>query len=191
MNAIVNVNEKWGIGREGDLLVNIPEDMKFFREKTKGKVVIVGLNTLKSFPGMKPLKGRVNIVLTDSLEKIPKKSIEASDCYLDDTGLGNTEGFGTEGNTSLIACTSLPEVLDILEFFSEDDVYVCGGASVYKLFLPYCTTCFITKNTCDKKADTFFPDLDIDPWWECAEESEEKEYEGIRYRFTVYRKKEA
>lgn len=63
MKTIVAVDEKWGIGKNNGLLFAIPEDMKFFRETTLNKVVVMGSNTLKSFPGGKPLKNRVNIVL--------------------------------------------------------------------------------------------------------------------------------
>ena len=85
MKAIVNVNENWGIGCEGDLLVNIPEDMKFFRAQTAGSVVIMGRKTLESFPGGKPLKGRVNLVLTRDADRISGSGIEAADVYLRST----------------------------------------------------------------------------------------------------------
>ena len=69
MKAIVAVDKKWGIGKKNDLLFSLPEDMKFFREKTLNKVVIMGSNTLKSFPGGKPLKNRTNVVLYPGGEK--------------------------------------------------------------------------------------------------------------------------
>ena len=64
MNLIVAVDENWAIGYNNELLVSIPDDMKFFRETTTGKVVIMGRKTLESFPGGRPLKNRVNIVIT-------------------------------------------------------------------------------------------------------------------------------
>ena len=69
MNIIVAVDECWGIGKNNDLLFSIPDDMKFFRETTKGKVVVMGSNTLKSFPNGNPLKNRVNVVLSSSLNR--------------------------------------------------------------------------------------------------------------------------
>ncbi len=63
MRAILHADREWGIGRNNDLMFSLPRDMKFFRETTKGKVVVMGLNTLLSFPNGKPLKNRVNIVL--------------------------------------------------------------------------------------------------------------------------------
>ena len=64
MNAIVVVDQNWGIGREGNLLVHLPGDLKYYKEKTIGNHIIVGRKTLESFPGGKPLPGRENIVLT-------------------------------------------------------------------------------------------------------------------------------
>ncbi|MCQ2400647.1 MAG: dihydrofolate reductase [Lachnospiraceae bacterium] len=191
MKSIVNVNEKWGIGRKGGLLCYLRPDMKFFSAETKGKIVVYGLNTLKSFPGMKPLKGRINVVLAEALDMIPMESIKACDCYIDDVSTGSDiQFFGMDGATSLIACTSLPELLDILALFNGDDIYVCGGASVYALMLPYCDTCLVTKNSCTDEADVFYPNLDEMPDWECVCEGEDNEYEGIHYRFTTYKRKE-
>ena len=64
MNIIVAADKNWAIGKNNKLLVSIPQDMKFFRETTTGKVVVMGRKTLESFPGGQPLKKRVNIVLT-------------------------------------------------------------------------------------------------------------------------------
>ncbi len=64
MNLIVAVDKNWGIGKNNDLLFSIPKDMKFFRETTTGKTVIMGRNTLESFPNKKPLPKRRNIVIT-------------------------------------------------------------------------------------------------------------------------------
>lgn len=101
MQAIVNVNEEWGIGRDGELLVNIPDDMKFFRNTTAGGVLIMGRKTLESFPGAKPLKGRVNIVLTREPSRIRQESIEAADEYLGDFRLLKlTHAEGTDTHIS-------------------------------------------------------------------------------------------
>ena len=64
MNLIAAVDKNWAIGCKNKLLVSIPADMKFFRETTTGKVVVMGRKTLESFPNGQPLKKRVNIVLT-------------------------------------------------------------------------------------------------------------------------------
>ena len=190
MKAIVNVNEEWGIGKDGDMLLSIPEDMKFFRNETKGKVVVYGCKTLLSFPGKKPLKGRINVVLTTDLSHIPAEALEACDCYFDASNSRNIENFGREGTTTLIGCTSVTEARDILCIFDSDAVYLCGGSALYKELLPWCDTCLVTKNTCTLKADRFFPDLDHSSEWECISEGKPKEFGEISYRFTVYQRKE-
>ncbi|MBP3895001.1 MAG: dihydrofolate reductase, partial [Mogibacterium sp.] len=67
MNLIVAADNKWGIGRDGGLLCHLPSDMKYFREKTKGKVVVMGRKTFESLPGGKGLPDRINYVLTTNL----------------------------------------------------------------------------------------------------------------------------
>ena len=75
MKLIVAVDKNWGIGKSNGLLFSIPEDMNFFRKTTTGKVVCMGYNTLLSFPGSKPLKNRVNIVLAPD-------GVERDDCII-------------------------------------------------------------------------------------------------------------
>ncbi len=75
MNLIVAVDENWAIGKDNKLLVSIPSDMKFFRETTTGKVVVMGRKTLESFPNGLPLKNRTNIVLTRNRDYQVKDAI--------------------------------------------------------------------------------------------------------------------
>ena len=174
MKAIVNVNEEWGIGCEGDLLEYIPEDMKFFRNETKGKTVIMGRKTLLGFPNKAPLKGRINIVLTSSTDNIPKESFEVL----------NSESY-LNSNTRLISVSSVDELLEKLEELGCEDPYVIGGEKIYRLLLPYCEKCLVTINNSKRKADTYFPDL-FNEGFVMTEESGKHEYEGISYRFTVF-----
>ena len=163
MNQIVNVNLSWGIGKDGDLLCHIPEDMRFFKDMTMGKTVVMGRKTLESFPGGKPLKGRKNIVLTRSL---------------DTDGSPETELFYVNGKEQLFEL--LPK--------DTSEVFVIGGESIYRLLLPYCDTFYVTKNTCTGDADTFYPDLDNEPGLSLVYESEEKEHNGVSYRFCTYKR---
>ena len=192
MISIVNVSESWGIGKNGDLLIKIPEDMKFFRETTRGKVIIVGLNTLKSFPGCRPLKGRVNIVLAETREMIPEESIAASDLFLPEPEryAEALSLYGT-GKTVLLLCTSLSEVLEAAGLFPPAEVFVCGGASVYRLLLPYCEEALITKNNCPDEPDTWYPDLDASGEWQCVDEGTAQICGDIVFRFTRYCRKQA
>lgn len=159
MNFIVAVTENWGIGIKGGLIMSIPDDMRYFREKTTGATVIMGQATLESFPGGKPLKNRTNIVLSDDLS------------------------FTADG---AIMVRSLDEALAELKKHDSDNTFVIGGASVYKLFMPYCKYAYITKMDICPEADKYIPNLDELPEWSVDDEGTPLEYEGIRYRFMRY-----
>lgn len=159
MRAIVVVDEHWGIGKNNDLLFKLPTDMKHFRETTEGKTVVMGSNTLLSFPGGKPLKNRANIVLWPGGEK-------REDC----TVVG-----------------SLEELFGEVEKYPEDDVFVIGGAMLYRTLLPYCSEAIVTKVEADGGAEVFFEDLDALKNWCLVSESEPLETNGYTIRFTVYR----
>lgn len=75
MQAILSADRNWGIGNKNKLLVSIPSDMKMFREKTTGKVVVMGRKTLESFPNGMPLKNRTNIVLTSNRDYAAKGAV--------------------------------------------------------------------------------------------------------------------
>jgi len=162
MNLIVAVDKNWAIGYKGKLLISIPEDMKFFRETTTGHTVVMGKNTLLSFPNSKPLKNRNNIVI--ALEK----------------------DFTVEGATTVY---SIEEALEEIKKYDSDDVYVIGGGSIYKQLLPYCDKAYVTYIDHSYSADTFFPNLDEDDEWEITSESEEQTYFDIEYFFRTYERK--
>lgn len=159
MKSIVAVDEKWGIGKKNDLLFSLPEDMKYFKEKTLGKTVVMGSNTLKSFPNGKPLKNRNNIVLFPGGEK-------REDC----TVIG-----------------SLKELAEELEKYPSDDVFIIGGAMFYKTMLPYCSEVLVTKVEADGGAEVFYENLDENSAWTCVSESEPVLTNGYSIRFTVYK----
>ena len=158
MKSIVAVDKNWGIGKNNDLLFNIPEDMKFFRETTLNKVVIMGSNTLLSFPGSKPLPKRTNIVLYPGGER--------DDC---------------------IVVQSLEELSAKLKEYDTDDVYVIGGAMFYRTMLPYCSEALITKVDADGDPSVYYENLDKLDNWECVSESEPIVTNGLTVRFTTYR----
>lgn len=163
ITAIAAVSSDWGIGKDGDLLFNIPEDKKHFRRTTLNHKVIMGRKTLESLPDGKPFKDRENIVLS------------------------RNEDYSPDGVT---ICRSIDEVLTLLQSAGDEECFIVGGGEIYKAMLPYCQKAIITKISGELPADTFFPDLDESPDWILEEESEEQEYEGLRYRFCVYKKKE-
>ena len=164
MKMIAACDANWGIGKDNRLLVSIPADMKFFREMTMGRTVVMGRKTLESFPGGKPLKGRKNIVLTSS------------------------EGRKAEGLWTVHSVEALLKLLREDPAFAGEEVYCIGGGSVYRLLLPYCDTAYITRIDHVYEADTFFPDLQSDPGWRLAEESEEQIYVDLTYHFQTYRR---
>ena len=138
MNAIAAVDANWAIGNKNRLLTSIPADMKFFREKTMGHVVVMGRKTLESFPNGLPLKNRVNIVLTAN------RSYKVKDAIIVHTK---------------------EELLEELKKYDSNELYVIGGGSIYEMLIPYCDTAYITKIDHAYAADTYFPNLDqMDDW---------------------------
>lgn len=162
MNIIVNVDNNWAIGNKNRLLVSIPNDMKFFRQETTGKVVVLGRKTLETFPQGQPLKNRTNIILTRD------KNFRAGDA---------------------VVVHSKEELLEELKKYPEEDIYVIGGASVYNLLLPYCNVAHVTRTDHEYEADTYFPNLDEDGQWEITADSEEQTYFDIPYRFVKYERR--
>lgn len=158
--TILNADKKFGIGKKNGLLFNLPLDMKFFRETTRGHTVCMGENTLLSFPGSKPLKDRLNIVL--SLE---------NEYYFD----------------NVIVVHKFEDFLNEIKKRSDkEDVYVIGGASIYRQTLPYVDKVLLTKVNADGGAEVFFPNLDEDPNFECVDEGTPIMDGDIEIRFTTY-----
>lgn len=161
MKAIVVVDAKWGIGAKNDLLFNLKEDMRHFRELTDGKTVMMGYNTLLSFPGAKPLRNRTNIVLAP-------EGVTRDDCTVTHT---------------------LAELAEVIGPLDKDDLFVIGGAMFYHTMLPYCDTVYVTKVAADGEAQVFFDNLDAMDNWYLAEMGDEIEDNGQRIRFCTYKNK--
>ena len=159
MKAIVAVDKKWGIGKDNDLLFSLKEDMKFFREKTSGKVVCMGYNTLLSFPGSKPLKNRTNIVLAPA-------GVTRDDCVI---------------------VYTLEELSRELAKYDSDEVFVIGGAMFYRTMVDYCSEVYVTKVDADGEATVFYPNLDEKDNFELAYTSDPIDDGGYTIRFTTYK----
>ena len=162
MNLIVAVDKNWAIGYGNKLLVSIPQDMKFFRETTSGKVVVMGRKTLESFPGGQPLKKRTNIVLTGNPNYEVKDAVVVHD---------------------------IDSLLEELKQYPAEDVYCIGGDSIYAQMLPYCDVAHVTKIDFAYEADSHFPNLDEDDEWEITGESDEQTYFDLEYQFVKYERK--
>lgn len=156
MTVIVAVDKNFAIGKDNGLLARLPEDMKFFKEKTIGNAVVMGSKTYMSFP-KRPLPERENLVITSQPEKYPEVK----------------------------TFTSIEDFLSYAEK-SEKEIYVCGGGMIYKELLPYCEKALVTKIDYIFEGDTFFPDIDKLPEWRLTEESEPVETNGYTIRFTTY-----
>lgn len=159
MNIIVAADRNWGIGYQNKLLVSIPADMKFFRETTTGRVVVMGRKTLESFPNGLPLPKRTNIVLTRDTNYRVKNAIMVH---------------------------NIRELWQELKKYNTDDIYVIGGESVYRMLLPYCSTAHVTRIDYSYQADTYFPDLDQLSDWKITADSEEQTYFNLEYTFLKY-----
>jgi dihydrofolate reductase len=163
MNLIVAVDNDFGIGLDNKLLYNISADMEFFKKKTLGKVVIMGDKTLFSLPGSKPLKNRTNIVLSSD------KNLKVENA---------------------IVLNNLQDLLNHIKLYTSDDVFVIGGAFVYKELLPYCKYAYITKIDAVRTANKYFPNIDKLKNWKVVEKSPDYFENGIKFNFIVYENKE-
>lgn len=158
MKAIVAVDKSWGIGKDNDLLFSIPDDMKFFRSTTLNKVVVMGRKTLQSFPNSKPLKNRVNVVISSTVKEIE----------------------------NAVVVPDFKALKIELEKYSDEDVFVIGGASVYNALLPYCETALVTKVEADGGATAFIENLDENKEWELSYSSEPLVSNGYKITFNTY-----
>lgn len=159
MELIVAVYDDWGIGCEGTQPVALSADRKFFRETTRGAMVIAGRRTVEDFPGKKPLPGRVNLVLTKREGDIP--------------------GF--------TVCHSPEEAAQHAK--TAQRAMVIGGGSIYRQMLPLCDTAYVTKVHATPVSDTYFPNLDTDENWELSRILQSGEENGIGYEMCLYVRK--
>jgi dihydrofolate reductase len=159
MELIVAVYDDWGIGKDGTQQIALRADRKFFRETTRGAMVIAGRRTIEDFPGKQPLPGRINVAISRNVSEIP--------------------GF--------TVCKSTEEAAELAK--TAQRAMVIGGGSIYKQMLPLCDTAYITKVHTTPVSDTFFPNLDEDPDWNMVEVLESGEEDGIGYEMCLYKRK--
>ncbi len=165
MKAIVAVDENWGIGREGRLLIRIPADQKNFKELTMGDAVILGRKTMDTFPGKRPLEGRTNIIFSRNPD------------------------YSVQGDNAVVVHDEAELDRVLAECGGPDDAWVIGGESIYKLLLPRCDRAIVTMIDRRYDADAFFPDLSADPEWELESESDEQVYFDTTYRYQTWTRK--
>ena len=144
------------LGLNNDLIWHLPGDMKFFKENTMNKNIVMGLNTFKSLPGL--LKNRHHIVVTHQ----------------------------TIDNANITVVNSIDDLLEYLKTI-DDDVYVIGGATIYKELMPYSNKMLLTRIEATHEADVFFPNINDEDWNKKI--IKQNEDNGIKYKHYVYIKK--
>ncbi|MEK8132186.1 dihydrofolate reductase [Paenibacillus filicis] len=161
ISYILAMDEARGIGYHNQLPWHLPADLKFFKRTTMGKTILMGRKTYDSIG--KPLPGRLNVVLTRDSE------------------------FHAEGCTVISSVTEAAQLYGRGGERADEELFVIGGAEVFRLLLPYADRLYITEIRHTFPADTFFPELEQGDWREVSRET------GIRdeknpydYDFVLY-----
>lgn len=162
ISIIVAIAEDWGIGRNNELLWHIPEDLRRFKKLTMGQCIIMGKKTWESLP-KRPLPGRKNIVLTD----IPGEIIEGS-----------------------ITAYSIPDALSKCD--SGEEIFIIGGGSIYRQFMPIADRLYITHIHQKAEADIYFPVIEDSIWNAVEKEEHNADSEGNpAYSYVIYQRKKS
>jgi dihydrofolate reductase len=161
--SILNCDKEYGIGKKNGLLFDLKEDMRYFRKTTLNHVVAMGENTLLSFPNQKPLKNRTNIVLSSDF---------------------------THNYEDVINVHDFQQFLNVVDNYSKrEDVYIIGGASMYRQMLPYVDYVYLTKVDAVGHAEVFFVNIDEDENFEVVSESDPVQDGDYTIKFVVYKNK--
>jgi dihydrofolate reductase len=159
ISIIVAVSKDLGIGKNNDLLWHLPDDMKRFKRLTTGNTIIMGRRTWESLP-RRPLPNRKNVVITD----IPDESFDGA-----------------------IAAYSINDA--IAKCKGDKEIFIIGGGSIYRQFMPVADRLYITHVYKKADADIFFPEIDPGVW-ELVEKEEFKPGDGgIPYTYAIYERK--
>ena len=149
---IAVVARNGAIGRDNGLLWHLPEDLRHFRETTRGKAVIMGRRTWESLPeAFRPLPGRRNVVLTRDRAFVAGGEIVVH-TLADALAAAAPEKVGSDEETAASAAA--------------DEVFVIGGAELYRQALPLAQRLYLTEVAADADGDAFFPALDPSEWRE-------------------------
>ena len=152
ISMIACVGKNLELGKDNDLIWRFSTDLKRFKALTIGHVVVMGKNTYKSLS--KPLRDRKNVVLTTSDDKFP----------------GDVEVYSN--------------IEDFLEKYKDhkEEIFIIGGASIYKQFLEYADTLYLTEVDSESEADVYFPSFNKKEY--------KKEIVGgnDNYQFAIYRR---
>lgn len=159
--GIVCVDKNWGIGKKNDLLFHLKKDMQFFKQTTADSIVVCGYNTLLSFPGSKPLKGRSTICLCPD-------DIERDDCF---------------------CIHDFDKMVSLVKELSKNHpVFIIGGAMLYQSMLPYYDEVYVNKVDADGEAEVFFPNLSECEDFKLYKLFHEVDDEGYKTALHLYKK---
>lgn len=161
---IVCTDQNWAIGNGNKLLAHLPSDLKYFKELTQDNIVLMGRKTLESLPNGKPLKNRINIVLTNN----PPKDKDGSNINYTD---------------------NIEDIKYIADSFDHLETFVIGGGSIYSQLLPYCDRAYVTMMYKEFEADTYISNLGADEEWELIHHSDLQHENGIDFRYLIYERK--
>lgn len=161
ISMIAAVAENRVIGNKNAIPWHLPADFKYFKETTLGKTVVMGLNTFNSIGG-KPLPGRKHIILNLDQSYIPPENC--------------------------VVAHSIDQVIELTK--DEQEVFICGGASVYKQFLPMAQRLYLTYVRANPEGDTFFPEVDLSEWKEVKREDHKSDDKNnFDYSFVILERK--
>lgn len=168
MDIILAVDKNWGIGKDGQLLVSIPEDLQRFQRITKGHIVVMGRKTFDSLPNG-ALPDRQNVVITSHGDDLPDGVFSYP----------SVEAFIADLNQFILNNFTLG-------WFP--NVYVIGGASIVEQLMPYCQSALITKFDGDFEADTHILNLDEAEDWTHSIVSGEMKFGDLTYTYNLYKR---
>ena len=162
ITIIAAVGKNRELGKNGDLIWHIPEDLKYFKEKTMGKTIIMGKNTFNSLPKLLP--GRKHVILSED------------------------DDFNKDIGDSIVFYNK-DELMEYINTkLKDEDAFIVGGASMYAMFVDICDKMYLTRiDAEDKEADVYFPKFNPGDWYADME----KEYisGGIRVSHTCWERK--
>ena len=158
MNFIVAVDDNYAIGKDNKLLYHLPSDLKYFKETTLNKVVVMGDKTYFSLP-IKPLPKRLNIVV--SIDENLK--------------LDNA-----------IVVNNFKQLFEKLNEYDSDEIFVIGGATIYNSLMDYCKYAYITRIYSSRPADVFVNNIEKMDHWKLIQESEMKNENELNYKFQIF-----
>ena len=162
MKMIVAVDKNWAIGKNGDLLIRIKQDLKRFKEMTTNNVIILGRKTLETFPNKKPLSNRINIILTKNKNY---------------------------NNIDAIICNDIESAIIESKKFTDKEIFIVGGASIYNAMIDKCDTIFVTKINYEfQNADTFIENLDNKKNWKISKIEKTIYQDNIAFNYITYKK---